>query len=272
MPFTTAIVVATALHFVVNFYTNGFLYSNGIFSCIVPLGGINTHYWTLLTYPVAETQLLGVLMLGVWMWSLGGSLERSWGTPAFARFFCMVTLATSLSVWVGGLILNYPGFVLHGLNLPLVGLSVAWAAINPYEELLFFFVIKMKAWQFAALIVILMLFITFSIAPPLGLFALVNPLLAYAWVRGGYAYGLQGGFVPRRPASRRGPDLRIYDADKQGRPAVNRPNRNVPLDDLKGTSKRGLIGVYKDWQQRKRLEKLWKASGLSDSKDERPKR
>ena len=166
-------------------------------------------------------------------------------------------------LWVGCHLLKTE-FALLGLSLPLVGLTVAWASINPHEELLFYMIIRMKAWVLATLIVAVMLFIDFGRAPFLGLFALVNPLVGYLWVRGRF----QGFPAMVRPGPRRGPargpDLRLYDAD-------TRKSRKVPLDDLRGTSKRGLFGIYKDWQQRKKLEKLWRDSGLGD-KDDRANR
>jgi hypothetical protein len=62
-------------------------------------------------------------------------------------------------------------------------------------------------------------------------------------------------FVRKQP--RRGPDLRFSVSDRQ-------PNRNTPLDDLKGRSSRGPLGALQDWRQRKRLEKLWRNSNIDD--------
>jgi len=261
-PVTTALIVAAATHFVVDVFVHGRLAP--WVGCALPVFSPEigpVRYWTFLTYPIAQGaqfDFIYTAILCYWLWWVGGSLERSWGSAGFARFFVALTLVTSLALWVGARMLGV-GYILCGLTLPVVGLTTAWAAINPYEELLFWMVIRMRAWILAAIVVAMMFFYDFHGAPVLGLFALANPLLGYLWVRGRMLGGLRGAFMGG--GRRRGPDLRFSDTDRVR-------NKNRPLDDLRGHSLRGPLGAYKDWQQRRRLDKLWRDSDISDKKDE----
>jgi hypothetical protein len=211
-----------------------------------------------LTYPIAQVgqgvNVINTIFLCMWLWSLGGSLERSWGSAGFARFFAAVTVGTSLVLCLGAWLLKiYPPFQLAGLSLPIVAVTVAWAAINPYEDLLLFFVIRMKAWMLAALVVVFMLFLTFSSWPLLGLFALVNPLIGYLWVRGRLPFPAP---TLRNLGAKRRPDLRFYDVDRaQGRTAE--------YDEIR-KRQRNPIDRFKDWRERRRLQKLWRDSGFTD--------
>lgn len=260
IPVVMALVVAAVAHFVFDFFSQGRL--GPWVGCSLPTLHAEdgpARYWTLITYPIAQGGagpwgVINTFFLCYWLWWVGGSLERSWGSASFARFFGTLTLVTALALWAGAKFLKIVYYPLFGLTLPVVGVTTAWAAINPYEELLFWMVIRMRAWVLAVVIVVIMLFIDFGDSPFLGLFALVNPLLGYLWVRGRMPRILTEGFGQQ---PRRGPDLRFYDADRS-------PRRSAPLDDLRGRSKRGPLGAFRDWQQRRRLEKLFRDSNFKD--------
>jgi len=253
-----ALTVAAAAHFVLDFFTQGRL--TPLFACAVPtlspsLGhwGFNL-YWTLLTYPIAQEggEFINTVFLCMWLWSIGGSLERSWGSASFSKFFATVTVATSVVLCIGGWLLRQP-YLLAGLSLPIVAVTVAWAALNPYEELLFFFVIRMKAWVLALLVVGFMLFLTFRGAPLLGLFALVNPLIGYLWVRGRLPFKMPS---VQNLGGKRRPDLRFYDVDRA-------KGRNPAFDEIR-KRQRNPIDRFNDWRERRRLQKLWRDSGFTD--------
>jgi membrane associated rhomboid family serine protease len=232
------------LHFLFLFFTQS---DATLFTCRLP--AVAHTPWTLLTYVIAQpNNFLSILFNGLWLWWVGGSLERSWGSQRFGWFVGISSLITSVALYLGCLALQHD-HELAGLSLPIVAMTVAWAAINPFEELTFNFIFKVKAWQLGALVVIFMLFVQFSQAPLLGLFALLNPIFAYYWTKGVFS---------SIPGSKKNtPPLRFYDFD-------SKPKTGRPLDDLQGKSSRGLIGMIEDWRQRKRLEKLWKDSGFDD--------
>ncbi|NLC52508.1 MAG: hypothetical protein GX770_00885 [Firmicutes bacterium] len=110
--------------------------------------------WTLLTYPIVNRSL-GDLFALLWLWFIGGSLERSWGGQTYGLILGLVTgvtsLAFSLVSWFFGV-----NIYLTGLWLPLTGLTWAWAKLYPDRELLFWGLFPIKAqwlaWIHAGLI------------------------------------------------------------------------------------------------------------------------
>ncbi len=153
-------------------------------------GGLLGKPWTLLTYPLVTYDPLTLLFAGYWLWVVGGTLERSWTSPVFLRFVAGVTLATSLSLWVGGWLLAAIGLeppravVLSGLWLPLAGLTVAWCRLNPEQIVLLGFVLPIPG---RVLLWITVALVYFGVAmgwraPWLGLFALAGVGYAYLFV------------------------------------------------------------------------------------------
>ncbi|HHW12446.1 MAG TPA: hypothetical protein GXX33_05530 [Firmicutes bacterium] len=110
--------------------------------------------WTLLTYPLVNWGL-GDLFALLWLWFIGGSLERTWGGQTYGLFLGLATGVTSLALafvsWVFGR--NIP---VTGLWLPLTGLTWVWAKLYPDRELLFWGLIPIQAqwlaWIHAGLI------------------------------------------------------------------------------------------------------------------------
>ena len=215
--------------------------------------------WTLLTYPLiymdATTQgFFNFIFGGLTLWSLGGSLERSWGSQKYALFFFVMGLVSALCLLLGSLVLRQED-VLFGFFLPLACCIVAFCLIQPEQTVqLFFFPIRAK---YLAILVALFTWIYFGQGgrAVLGLFPLGGLLAATLYVRSGRFYSLPG----RTP---RGPDLRM-----DSRPA--RPTFRTTLDGSPARrSAFDFAGRWKDWQERRRLEKLWKNSGFSSSETE----
>lgn len=101
--------------------------------------------WTLLTYPLVNFGFISLVFAALWLWFVGGSLERSWGSFTYLVFLLLVTLATGLLMaLVGGAFLG-GGFAIYGLWLPLVGLTWAWASLHPDWEVMFWGLIPIKA-------------------------------------------------------------------------------------------------------------------------------
>lgn len=115
--------------------------------------------WTLLTYPLANPfmtrDILSLLFAVLWLWFIGGSLERSWGAHTYGIFFLLVTLVTGLAMMlVSWFFLPFPIRV-AGFWLPLTALTWAWAEVFRGREILFWGIIPIKAewlaWIQAAL-------------------------------------------------------------------------------------------------------------------------
>ena len=148
--------------------------------------------WTLLTYPLFDQSLFSFLFALLWLWFVGGSLERTWGGRRYALLLLAVTLITGLVMslvgwFVGGMV------PIYGLWLPLVGLTWAWAETDPYREVLFWGIIPLKArwlaWLDAILIFTMYLPVHFLMGA-----ASLSGILAFYLFRGrGSAGGYGGG-------------------------------------------------------------------------------
>ncbi|HEY6102896.1 MAG TPA: DUF1751 domain-containing protein [bacterium] len=198
-PVTWSVIGVHTATFVVAFVVGGSLWEPFIFRTNAVLGAP----WSLLTYPLIGTGILWVLLGGYMMWMFGGSLERAWGIAGYIRFLILVTLGTAAGLWLGATLLGRAGF-LAGLGLPLAAVTVAWAAINPSERLLLYFVLPIESRWLAIGVAVL---VFFSFPFPLGFFALAGCGIAWWYVRAG-RYVLLGGPASRRPRRARGPERR----------------------------------------------------------------
>jgi membrane associated rhomboid family serine protease len=54
-------------------------------------------FWQLLTYGLIETSPTGVIFGGIIIWSIGGSLESSWGRARFARFCLGIIVSSAIA-------------------------------------------------------------------------------------------------------------------------------------------------------------------------------
>ena len=187
------------------------------------------------------------------------------------HFFFALTAITAFSLELGWFLAGRGGAAvglptLTGFSLPLAGLIVAFCMLNPEQTvILYFFPIRAK---FVALGITLLTYFMAGLGPVLSLFALGGILAAFLYVRYARPWADIDSFGPpsgnRRPAPR-GPDLRIYPTTKTRfttRPPValdGSPTRRAPLD---------FAGRWRDYQERRRLEKLWRNSGGTDPERE----
>lgn len=259
MPVTMILLGANILTFLAAFFSPGvavpFLTNEMVFSSVSVLHAP----WTVFTYPlVAGPFSIWLIVTLVFFWLSGGSLERSWGSTRYAVFFAAVTAICALSLFLGGLLFHSPVPPLNDLFLPLTALIVAFCMLNPEQTLvLYFFPVKAK---YLALIVTAWTYFQYGslLGPLVGLFALGGILAAYLYVRFGRSWADIGSYTARPRHVERGPDLRVYPAAKRF------STRKTALDGSPQRSPLDLAGRWKDYQERKRLEKLWKNSGFSE--------
>ena len=224
--------------------------------------------WTLLTYPVVylDTSVQGFfnfLFGGFTLWSLGGSLERSWGSRKYGLFFFATAIISGLCLLLGSVALHQPD-ALFGFFLPLACCIIAFCLIQP-EATIQVFLFPVRAKYFAVMVALLTwVYVGQDGRALLGLFALGGLLAAALYVRFAHAWGGGGfsGSYGARGRSSRSPDLRMD----------SRPARPVFRTTLDGSPMQrrffDFAGRWKDWQERRRLEKLWKNSGFSSSEAE----
>jgi membrane associated rhomboid family serine protease len=230
--------------------------------------------WGVATWPLVENgHPLFVLFALMWLFSMGGSLERSWGTRTFVAFFAATNALTAISLWVGGL-LFHQRVVLDGLWLGLAPLTIAWCLINRRETVMFNLFIPIPAMWLAWLTVAI---VWWSMGPPLfSLFALAGCAAAWWYVTqgrfpssGGYTAkerffgGLRGGSGNSSKGDAGNRRFRDFDGEVRGEPG----GRRNPLD---------IVGRLRDEQEKrkrdKRLEDMFRRSGYDDSDDRRDRR
>lgn len=168
--------------------------------------------WTFLTYPLVTYDPLNLLFSGYWLWVVGGSLERAWSTRRFLQFFFGIALISSLSLWLGRLLLSAigvpSGAILAGLWVPLAALTVAWCLLNPDQIVLFGFILPIKSrylmWATFALSYFGFALSPYPGAPWLAFFALAGPAAAYLYSqqRSGYLKRVRKPFYLRSARAR----------------------------------------------------------------------
>ena len=225
--------------------------------------------WTLITYPLVAVPPFSLWLVITWVffWLSGGSLERSWGSRRYGLFFLFVTFFSSASLLIGSLMVHQNIKPLYDIFLPLTGLLVAFCLLNPEQEVgLLFLPVRIRA-KYVAIGITLWTYFNYGsmMGPILGLFSLGGILAAYLYVRFARPWAdISSYSAPRRAP--RGPDLRM---DTRSMKPTGRQSFKTMLD---GSSNQrspfDISGRIRDWQDRRKLEKLWRNSGLSDSEPE----
>jgi membrane associated rhomboid family serine protease len=216
-PLTIILIGASVLTFLLDFFLRGDWLVRGL-----ALTAESLHFpWTVVTWPLLGVGLLGTIFTGLWVWTLGGSMERAWGTARLLKFFLATTLITSLTVLPVLLLLGAPGAAFAGLSTAFSPVALAWCWINRRETILFNFIFPIPALWIAALTAAFVFFGTASALgnPFAGFAGLSGCAAAWWWVRGGEEWAEK-----RFGKHKKTPNLRFADLDKDIRGA--RPSNN----------------------------------------------
>lgn len=173
-PGTIGILVLVVAGFLVSFLTNGQALAGQLgFEPSLALQRI----WTFVTYPYSYPPgaFVSVLFICLWLFSMGGMVERELGTPKYIAFWVVMTALGGLMFWVGWRITGIQS-ALFGAFMPTAAVTVAWGTRNPEATVMVMFVLPLKgkwiAWIAAALVF-------FGTSAQLALFAASPLLLAY---------------------------------------------------------------------------------------------
>ncbi len=247
IPVVRAVLVATVAVFLAFFLTlrSGPSIGQWLAFSLPGAGGLPWYArpWTWFLYPVLETSPISLLCQGLWLWIVGGMLERSWGSRNFAAIFAALTLIAA-AAFVAAHYLFGPAVLLAGLILPLSGLTVAWAALEPDMEVNLWGCLPLKAKLIALIDVLLVyFFFGFAYGPLIALFTVAAPAAAWIYVRK----------LPRLRLSfgtgvRRRPPLRV---ERGGREAADPETMSRP-------------GVLRSRREREEIERLRKLLGDDD--------
>ncbi len=202
--------------------------------------GFITSPWSLVTYPLVPVlgSIFGFLASMFWLWIAGGTLERSWGPTKFAAYMVLNTVVSALGLLIGGILTGH-NMQLLGLWLPLAGMTVAFAAKNPNESVLFAFVIPLKL-KYLAVISAASVLISFAYG---GFIVAVFALLGCAFSLW-YATGIKLPF------------------DFKPRPKPKNVIRVYPRESA--TSKLNPFKSIKERQEQERLKNILKKSGIDE--------
>jgi membrane associated rhomboid family serine protease len=149
--------------------------------------------WTVLTFPFANNDLLGIIFGILWLWMIGGGLERSWGSKSYGLFVFLVTLVTGVVMGAVSF-LSVRRVEIGGIWLLLLGITWAWAENMPDLEVQFWGIIPIKA-RWLAWIEAAITFTSYvSGGILLALSSLVGILVVYLFIgknpfQRGYGYG-----------------------------------------------------------------------------------
>lgn len=224
------------------------------------------HFWTMLTWPLASaaSDPLNLLFSLGWFYTFSSSLERSWGTRDYSIFLGAVATLTALGVWLGSFVFG-PGMVsgLWVLSGPVI---VAWAHINRREQVGLFF-IAVPAPLVAILGTVMVWFYAGAAYrnPLLGLCALTGCAAAYWYVN-------QGRQTLRGFGSSRPTDYGFGTSSRKGRGSDVTPetaSRFYQFDRESVGKRDGFdpIRWWRDRQERKRLEDIFRRSGYTEKDD-----
>jgi membrane associated rhomboid family serine protease len=111
----------------------------------------------LLSWPLVETQLMGMLFNGLLIWFVGSELEGLWGGRVYLRFLLLVTLGVGLIYCMVGLLFFFGTSVyltpIHGLNGLNFALLIAYAMLYPDRQLSMMMIFPMRARTFCWILV-----------------------------------------------------------------------------------------------------------------------
>lgn len=171
---------------------------------------------TLVTFPLIEPHLLGVLFQGLILWFLGSELEFSFGPRRYLMFIGTCLLGALVSFLAVSLV-STGGAWLAGMGAVSVGLCVAYALMHPDRPFIFMLLFPMKAKYFCLLLAGVSLYQGLLSGSKAQAVAQLGAML-FAWAFMAKVYGLSGIDLSKMrnksPKSRRSSHLKLVKKDR----------------------------------------------------------
>jgi len=106
--------------------------------------------WQLFTYMWlhSTTDFLHILFNSLFLWMFGSSLEQSWGSRVFLKFYILCGLWAGVAVLLIGAVTT-PHVATVGASGAIYGLVAAWAILFPNQIVYIFGVFPMRGRYFA---------------------------------------------------------------------------------------------------------------------------
>jgi len=117
---------------------------------IVPALVLQGWVWQPITYMWlhSATDPFHIILNMLFLWMLGGDLERHWGGRAFLRYYLVCGIGAGLFITVGGLFQN-PLIPTVGASGAVYGLILAFGKVFSERVILFMLIFPMRARTFA---------------------------------------------------------------------------------------------------------------------------
>ncbi len=145
-PVVVWLLIANGVVFVLQqFFLNRYLHLLGL----VPAGVLHGALWQLLTYMFLHASVLHIFFNLIFLWMLGSELERYWGSRFFLKYYLVTGIGAGL---INVLVQPYSRIPTIGASGAIFGLIIGFALAFPEREILLYFVIRMKAKNFAVLV------------------------------------------------------------------------------------------------------------------------
>jgi membrane associated rhomboid family serine protease len=136
--------------------------------------------WQIVTYMFFHGSILHILFNMIFLWMMGSEIERLWGGREFLKYYLVTGAGAGL---VNVLVQPRSTIPTIGASGAIFGLIIAFAMAFPDREILLYFLIRIKAKYFAALVGLLELLALFLMpSAPIARFAHLGGLAV------GYVY------------------------------------------------------------------------------------
>lgn len=184
---TTALVVLIIVGFFATWFNStGEVFFRGAFLT----GTFLEQPWSLVTYPFVETQFLSVLFACLWLWGIGGVVERMEGPKRMALFWLAMSILCALGLWMGSKIIGKDAILANAWT-PIAAVTIVWGTRRPSDLVNFMLVLPISARWMAWLSVALVFFgcrtAEMEAAPLLAPFAAAPLVFAWLYAKGGLA-------------------------------------------------------------------------------------
>lgn len=137
----------------------------------------------LITFPLVEQHLLGVLFNGLILWFIGSELEWRFGPRQYVLFLLSTLLGGALFFLIVTALFSLPLVPLSGLAGLASGLCLAYAVFYPDRLFTFMLIFPMKAKYFCLLIIAISLYNGFFSPGRAGAWAQLGMMAgAFLWV------------------------------------------------------------------------------------------
>ena len=106
--------------------------------------------WQLITFPLVNFDVMGVVFTGLLLWFIGSDLENLWGSNKYLAYVVLMTILSGLAFILLSSFIS--GGAFFGMSFLSSALCVSYAVLYPNRVFQFFMVIPVKAKYFCMIL------------------------------------------------------------------------------------------------------------------------